>query len=97
MKKSIILLLLLALFSTYSYSQGCIMIRSINGFGQYNGLNNSFTNSEWQITVSSRYYSSNKNYFEGEDFTRQKKIRRLIVCLLQRLQWHQAIKKRMVL
>ena len=69
MKKSIILLLLLALFSTYSYSQGCVMIRSINGFGQYNGLNNSFTTSEWQITASSRYYSSNKNYFEGEDFT----------------------------
>jgi hypothetical protein len=69
MKKSIILLLLLTLFSTYSYSQGCVMIRSINGFGQYNGLNNSFTTSEWQITASSRYYSSNKNYFEGEDFT----------------------------
>jgi hypothetical protein len=45
------------------------MIRSINGFGQFNGLNNSFTNSEWQITFSSRYYSSNKNHFEGKDYT----------------------------
>jgi hypothetical protein len=69
MKKLIIILLVVSFFSTYVYSQGCVMIRSINGFGQYNGLNNSFTNSEWQVTVSSRYYSSNKNHFEGEDYT----------------------------
>src|SRR6478736_5196165 len=70
MKKLILLLSLAVVLSTSnSYSQGCVMIRSINGFGQYNGLNNSFTNSEWQITVSSRYYSSNKVHFEGEDLT----------------------------
>src|SRR6478736_10127987 len=70
MKKLILLLLLASvLFSSNSYSQGCVMIRSINGFGQYNGLNNSFTTSEWQITASSRYYSSNKAHFEGEDLT----------------------------
>ena len=69
MKRSIVLLLVVALFSSNSYSQGCVMIRSINGFGQYNGLNNSFTNSEWQISFSSRYYSSNKNHFEGNDYT----------------------------
>ena len=70
MKKLILFLpLAVVFFSSNSYSQGCVMIRSINGFGQYNGLNNSFTNSEWQITASSRYYSSNKNYFEGEDLT----------------------------
>jgi len=69
MKKLIVLLLIAVFFSHHSYSQGCVMIRSINGFGQYNGLNNSFTNSEWQITVSSRYYSSYKNYFGDEDLT----------------------------
>ena len=70
MKKLILLLSLAVVLSTSnSYSQGCVMIRSINGFGQYNGLNNSFTNSEWQITVSSRYYSSYKNYFGDENLT----------------------------
>jgi len=69
MKKLIVLLLVVALFSSNSYSQGCVMIRSINGFGQYNGLNNSFTTSEWQITVSSRYYGANKNYFGDEEMT----------------------------
>ena len=69
MKKPIIVLLLVAFFSTYSYSQGCVMIRNIEGFGQFNLLNNSFSNSEWQVSVTSRYYKSYKNYFEGEDLT----------------------------
>src|SRR5690349_13361094 len=69
MKRLIFLLLVVSTFSTYTYSQGCVMIRNISGFGQFNPLNNSFTNSEWQVTVASRYYKSYKNYFEGEDLT----------------------------
>jgi hypothetical protein len=69
MKKFFSLLLILAVFANKSYSQGCVMVRNINGFGQYNLLNNSFSNSVWQISVTSRYYKSSRNFWGTEDVT----------------------------
>ncbi len=69
MKKLVILSLAVVLFSNYSFSQGCVMIRNISGFGQYNLLNNSFSNSDWQVNFASRYYKSYKNYWGTKDVT----------------------------
>jgi hypothetical protein len=69
MKKLIILLLVVCFFSTYVYSQGCVMIRNISGFGQYNLLNNSFSNSEWQVNVTSQYYKSFRNFWGTKEVT----------------------------
>ncbi len=49
---------------TYSYvqSQGCIMVRNISGFGQYNLTDNAFTVSRWQLNINSRYFKAFRDF-----------------------------------
>ena len=49
------------------FAQGCIAIRSINGFGQYNLTENSFSTSNWQLSLTNRYYKSFRDFKESTD------------------------------
>ena len=62
MKKLILLLFLLATISIYGYTQGCVVVRNISGFGQYNFTDNSFSNSDWFLSVTNRYFKSYKDF-----------------------------------
>jgi len=58
MRKLTALLSLYLLLSIHAKSQGCIMIRNISGFGQYNFTDNAFSTSEWQLNLTNRYFKS---------------------------------------
>jgi hypothetical protein len=62
MKKIILLSLASFLFASYSRSQGCIIVRGLSGFGQYNPIDRSFSTSQWLINIDNRYFSSFNNY-----------------------------------
>ncbi len=62
MKKLTILLLSFCLFNQASQSQGCITIRNISGFGQYNLTDNAFSISDWQVNITSRYFKSFRDF-----------------------------------
>ena len=62
MKKIILLSFVFLLFASYSMSQGCIVVRGISDFGQYNPIDRSFSTSDWLININSRYFSSFNNY-----------------------------------
>src|SRR5437762_13347967 len=62
MKKIISLLLALWLFNQTVKSQGCIPVRNISGFGQYNLTDNAFSISDWQINITSRYFKSFRDF-----------------------------------
>ena len=57
-----LLLLSLAAVSIYGYTQGCVAVRNISGFGQYNFTDNSFSRSEWNINITSRYFKSFRDF-----------------------------------
>ena len=48
-------------------SQGCIPIRNIAGFGQYNLLDNAFSTSDWQLSINTRYFKSFRDFKEKVD------------------------------
>jgi hypothetical protein len=62
MKKITILSFALLIFAGSAKSQGCIMIRNISGFGQYNLTDNSFTTSDWQINITNRYFKAFRDF-----------------------------------
>jgi hypothetical protein len=62
MKTVIIIAVVCLLPVMHSYSQGCIIVRNISGFGQYNLSDNSFTNSIWQLNVINRYFRSFRDF-----------------------------------
>jgi hypothetical protein len=62
MKTRIIIVVLCMFTATHSYSQGCIIVRNISGFGQYNLSDNSFTTSAWQLNIINRYFKSFRDY-----------------------------------
>jgi len=62
MKKLTIFSLTYLLFTNYATSQGCIMVRNISGFGQYNLTDNAFSTSVWQINVNSRYFKAFRDF-----------------------------------
>jgi hypothetical protein len=62
MKKLTILSFVFLLFTDLTFSQGCIAIRNISGFGQYNLTDNAFTTTNWQINVTSRYFKSFRDF-----------------------------------
>jgi len=62
MKKSIIVLLSFWLFDQSANSQGCVVVRNISGFGQYNLTDNAFTTSDWQLNINNRYFKAFKDY-----------------------------------
>ena len=67
MKKFIIFAASLILFWLNSHSQGCIAIRNISGFGQYNFSDNAFSTSNWQIDLTGRYFKSFRDFKETTD------------------------------
>ena len=67
MKKLTILLLSLCLFNETVQSQGCIAIRNISGFGQYNLTDNAFSTSDWQLNINSRYFKAYRDFKEKVD------------------------------
>ncbi|MGH2564107.1 MAG: hypothetical protein ACRDE8_18350 [Ginsengibacter sp.] len=58
MKKFIIIAVISFLIASNAYSQGCIVVRNISGFGQYNLTSNAFTTSAWQLNVNNRYFKA---------------------------------------
>jgi hypothetical protein len=67
MKKFISITLFFFLCSNIIYAQGCIPVRSINGFGQYNLTDNSFSQSAWQLNLTNRYFQSSRDFRETVD------------------------------
>ena len=67
MKKYPFIICTLLLASTLSFSQGCIPIRSVNGFGQYNFTDNAYSTSEWQLNFTNRYFKSFRDFREKKD------------------------------
>lgn len=67
MKKYAILLSCLWLIIQSANSQGCIAIRNISGFGQYNLTDNAFSTSNWQLNINNRYFKAFRDYKETED------------------------------
>src|SRR5437660_833923 len=62
MKKFISLPVSFLLLTHCTQGQGCIMVRNISGFGQYNLADNSFSTSEWQLNIANRYFKSYHDY-----------------------------------
>ena len=48
-------------------SQGCIAVRNISGFGQYNLTDNAFSTATWQVNVSTRYFKAYRDYRLKQD------------------------------
>jgi hypothetical protein len=67
MKKLTILLLVFCFFTKRAQSQGCIAVRNISGFGQYNLTDNAFTTSDWQLNINTRYFKSFRDFKESVD------------------------------
>lgn len=67
MKKFLTLSFSLLLFELLAYSQGCIIVRNISGFGQYNLTDNAFSTSPWQINITNRYFKSFRDYKGTEE------------------------------
>lgn len=65
--KKLSLLLIVALFIIGdAKSQGCVAVRNISGFGQYNLTDNAFSSSDWQLNINNRYFKSFRD-FRGKD------------------------------
>jgi hypothetical protein len=67
MKKFFIFLICAGLFYLTGQSQGCIAVRNISGFGQYNLTENAYTTANWQLNISSRYFKSFRDFKEKVD------------------------------
>ena len=60
--KKLIILLFTGLYAKTASPQGCIMIRNISGFGQYNLTDNSFSTSPWQMNINGRYFKAFRDF-----------------------------------
>jgi hypothetical protein len=60
--KKIFMLLIAVLSKQLLYSQGCIAIRNISGFGQYNLTDNAYSTSNWQLNINNRYFKAYRDY-----------------------------------
>ncbi|HKC35236.1 MAG TPA: hypothetical protein VKB95_04205, partial [Chitinophagaceae bacterium] len=67
MKNFVIFSLASMLLANSVRAQGCIMIRNISGFGQYNPTDNAFSTSDWQLNINSRYYKAWRDFKGTED------------------------------
>src|ERR1043165_2023480 len=67
MKRFFVLLLCFGFFYLPCRSQGCIVVRNISGFGQYNLTDNAFTTTNWQFNISTRYFKSFRDFKEKVD------------------------------
>ena len=67
MKTITILLLSFCLINQAAQSQGCITIRNIAGFGQYNLTDNAFSTADWQLNINTRHFKSFRDFKEKTD------------------------------
>src|SRR4030095_3012275 len=67
MKKLTILLLGIFLMNQHIQSQGCVAVRNISGFGQYNFTNNTCSTTNWQLDITGRYFKSFRDFKGTED------------------------------
>jgi hypothetical protein len=67
MKHFIIALVATLAISNTLHSQGCIMVRNISGFGQYNLADNAFTTSEWSLNINNRYFKAYRDFKGTKD------------------------------
>jgi hypothetical protein len=67
MKKLFFLLFGCGLYCLHVQSQGCIAVRNISGFGQYNLADNAFSTSDWQLNIVNRYFKAFRDYKETQD------------------------------
>ncbi len=67
MKKLILLSMAMVLAFGFASSQGCIVVRNISGFGQYNLTDNSFSTAPWQINVNNRIFKAYRDFKEDQD------------------------------
>ena len=65
MKKLFIALLMFMVSANFVYSQGCVAIRNITGFGQFTQLGYQQSNDNWVMDVNSRYFKA-YNVFQGK-------------------------------
>lgn len=65
--KNLIALLFAVLLAGTVQSQGCIMVRNISGFGQYNLADNAFTNTEWALNINNRYFKAFRDFKGATD------------------------------
>jgi len=78
MKRFIILSITFFLIAKKSNSQGCIMIRNISGFGQYNLTDNGFSTTSWQLNINNRYFKAFRD-FKGTKEVKTLKQNRSII------------------
>jgi len=62
MKKIFLLMIAAMVLADAVKSQGCIVVRNISGFGQYNLADKSFSTSEWQLNINNRYFKSHRDF-----------------------------------
>ena len=67
MKRIIILFSAVLLFADNASSQGCVVVRNISGFGQYNFTDNAFSTTDWQIDVTNRYFKTSRDFVGNRD------------------------------
>lgn len=67
MKKVIVFISLCFLATGIAKSQGCIAVRNISGFGQYNLTSNAFSTSTWQVNINTRYFKAYRDFKEKVD------------------------------
>ena len=61
--KKLLLLLTAALFIiSDARSQGCVVVRNISGFGQYNLTDNAFSTSDWELNINNRYFKAFRDF-----------------------------------
>src|SRR5215217_6444590 len=65
--KVFIMAITAACISTTAHTQGCIMVRNISGFGQYNLRAKSFTTSDWQLDITNRYFKAYRDFKNNQD------------------------------
>lgn len=62
MKKLFLLTIAATLIVVAAKSQGCVVVRNISGFGQYNLTDNAFSTSDWQLNINNRYFKSFRDF-----------------------------------
>ncbi|MCW3116367.1 MAG: hypothetical protein JWM28_449, partial [Chitinophagaceae bacterium] len=62
MKKTFLSAIAVLLLVATAKSQGCVVVRNISGFGQYNLTDNAFSTSDWQLNINNRYFKSFRDF-----------------------------------
>ncbi|TMI65082.1 MAG: hypothetical protein E6H07_03950 [Bacteroidetes bacterium] len=62
MKKIFLLVGATILIVEAAKSQGCVIVRNIAGFGQYNLTDNAFSTSEWELNINNRYFKAFRDF-----------------------------------